>query len=292
MMTIMLINKSMVSDLRFSNKKSLIFSYPFEIFNTESAYSAISSELFCIIRQNNIKITHWCECDDCIKTICYRIVRDCNQNKDKTRLAKQISKQFFKEFNIDLRPYEELLGNALSKHKAPKQEEKIFYDITEDFDWPDGYFGKEGSCWWTCYKRSRDTLKYHGGLCLRIYSDNSDTNGIGRCWIYQDSEDSLVLFNAYGKELLEFRNILYSLLEISNSKMVRFYNYEDSSYPYVNNDKGCFLWGGDYNKYKNKESANVNWDVEDGIYSFRCKDCGDWVNFDYINEDNICFGCA
>jgi len=93
----------------------------------------------------------------------------------------------------------------------------LYYDLTYNFDWEDGRFGKSSSCWWDGYISSRDTLSWYRGAALRTYSDENDTWGNGRVWImpaYTGQPDftpekyGVLLFNAYGYCMKDFANIL------------------------------------------------------------------------------------
>jgi len=81
---------------------------------------------------------------------------------------------------------------------------KNFYvRLTNNFDWRDGQYGKDGSCWWASYGSSRDTLHEYGGMACLFYPDEtskSDSSGIGRMWIYPQSDDVVAAFNYYGPE--------------------------------------------------------------------------------------------
>jgi hypothetical protein len=290
----------LVRDRMFETKLTFKMKYPYPVINTESAYSNISNKLIEAIckffGEEKFKElvkshyesdgSHFC-CWDCANRNffleLYKCVSFCNVNRSSMRFSKQLSLEIKQKTGIDVRPIQETIGNVLNEFhvKNSSQDELAYYDIVDDFSWKDGMFGKSGSCWWTCYSRSRDTLKHYGGFCIRFYKSHEDSKGTGRTWIYPlpDYPGALVLFNSYGEyDLSAVRNLLYKVLKISNSKKVECYNQRNGDMPFVNDRTAMLMWKGEFLKYAGTVLVDLNMRVQSGIYSFYCNSCGDWFN--------------
>jgi len=183
------------------------------------------------------------------------------------------------------------VGNIYNNHKEVSNE--FMVKIVDNFNWHDGEFGKDDSCWWGCYKNSRDTLTYYGGYCLQRFNKSGD--GIGRFWILPISDTCMVGFNAYGFSGREASSVIARKLEIETGKQWVFgkRNWRNTSdecdYPYINGNNGHNNEGGSkvfaiYTGEKPDSDIVMCLDRQQGIYaSESCCNCGD--ELDIENDD-------
>jgi len=86
---------------------------------------------------------------------------------------------------------------------------EVYYDFDEDFEWQDGDFGDNGSCFWSCRSLARDVLRDANAFAIRFYTpdDGRDTwsyygrkfgqyYGMGRAWVVRVGK-GYAIFNAY-----------------------------------------------------------------------------------------------
>lgn len=193
------------------------------------------------------------------------------------------------------------IGNLYNDSK--ESEKSYRYDITNDFSWDDGDFGKSGSCWWgqngTSYIDSRDSLYSSGGFGLRIYDEHN--NGIGRVWLYPVS-GRVYLFNAYGIDLKDASRIILRVYADYCSEVCKFRkaNIDSPSYFYVNNGKGTVV----YKDSDNRDSFDIDLDdtlrqtddvfSREDVFEYYCNSCGDGIDEDNVycaNDDVYCEHC-
>ena len=136
-------------------------------------------------------------------------------------LPKRVAKVIRKELGVNLPPnIMGGMGEVLRSH-CPENH-IVHYDVTQDFDWEDGDFGDEGSCYWGCRTVARDMIREVGGFAIRLY-EGSYGGGSARCWgVRVPEEDNVVaLFNSYGssragkldsKKIVNFARILAFVL--------------------------------------------------------------------------------
>lgn len=187
------------------------------------------------------------------------------------------------------------VGNTYNNFKEPSN--KFMVKIVDTFSWHDGEFGKDDSCWWGCYKNSRDTLSYYGGYCLQRFNGSGD--GIGRFWLLPISDTCLIGFNAYGFSGREASSIIARKLEIETGKQWVFgkrgwrNTSEDSDYPYINGNNGHNNEGGSkvfaiYTGEKPDNDIVMCLDRHADFYkSDCCCNCGDDLDLDNNNYYDI-----
>lgn len=96
------------------------------------------------------------------------------------RLHKRISRFFFREYRIKVDGQNlERLCEIGARYRAYS----FRFDVTDRFDWRNGDYGDQGSCFWGSHTPAR---VYHlpklGAVSLRTYKPGT-SEGNGRCWI-------------------------------------------------------------------------------------------------------------
>lgn len=213
------------------------------------------------------------------------------------RFAKQLKIIYGKKASDNLKSR---LGDIYNAAKEP--ERKFHYDITNDFSWNDGDFGKRGSCWWgvggDSYSSSRDALYTSGGFGLRIYDDEGQY-GIGRVWLYP-LDGRVYLFNAYGIDIKDAARIILRILADYTGETCKYRrcSIDSPSWFYVNNGGGYVV----YTDEDNREDFSVDLDNtlihQDDIFDredeYSCAHCEDGINEDEIycvNDEVFCYSC-
>lgn len=226
--------------------------------------------------------------EDLITSVGYELV-----NKS-GKLNKRISSYMYKTYGLKLSDKDvSELGNMIYKFTASEQSSLV--DLTQDFDWDDGQFGHDGSCYWGDYAESRDMIESANGFCLRYYESMEDDNGIGRTWIIPMSDNqSIVIFNAYGCRLEQSAAILAKLLATDDTPYVwnrlNLHNHHDSCRPYINSNLGIVVTPKG-SQLDGISSYDINLRIVQGKFydmcnedRYICENCGNGVN-----EDDVCF---
>jgi len=79
-----------------------------------------------------------------------------------------------------------------------KSDPYYFKFVPPPFNWRDGQYGKERSCWWTQNQKEYWQEMNGSGVCFyKSGEDMSHNNGIGRLWIGNGPKDTLMTFNGY-----------------------------------------------------------------------------------------------
>ena len=226
------------------------------------------------------------------------------ENKDeldsvnkKGRILKRFAK-FYKETNGEVIPDNVMgiIGDILQSIINSNDAESFYVDFTNNFNWDDGDFGKNNSCWWGCYSGSLPTFQNNGGWCIRFYNENN--YGIGRTWIFPDSSDVLLGFNSYGIERPLVSKVIKSIF-LQHGKELHYAkceitNKQDSNIPYVNGNTGFVLYE---NGDKISDSYDLDMEPEENEDIAQCENCGCRIyleNDDYnsINDSIYCGECT
>lgn len=88
----------------------------------------------------------------------------------------------------------ERIGSTAKRHTESVGAYK--FDFTSRFDWDDGDFGDEGSCYWGKNSGARQMLRENGAFAIRFYSPIG--RGIARAWLVPVMEDAYIIYNGYG----------------------------------------------------------------------------------------------
>lgn len=227
--------------------------------------------------------------------------------------TKRLRKWFHKQ---DVTVGDDLLqrvGEQAKRHTA--QESNYVFDITDRFDWADGDYGDGGSCFWGQCRGHREGMQDSGScVAIRLYDDHG--NGYGRCWVkihqqhdsrfgwysgpngpyavippFQQVDDELfiVLFNAYGRQLITFARIVeqfFGAYYLKGNTSTNVYHNSNASYV-------C----GPYHIVKafDKEGSNpyavYHFGIEyhDGV---ECYECGEFVeDYEEVDGQDVCRDC-
>lgn len=163
--------------------------------------------------------------------------------------------------------YRVMLPSNLLGHVGGMMQNYVFQsrehvvDFTNVFDWPDGHFGKEGSCWWKSAAESLPTFQQGGGWAIRFYANMRDRTGIGRTWILPKYH-SLIFFNTYGTQISEVKNVMFELLKSYDTefefRMIEAYNSHNENIPYINGGSGFVITTPDNHKMLDSDKERVN----------------------------------
>lgn len=160
------------------------------------------------------------------------------------------------------------IGNMVGEVMTASEE--YWWDLTDKFDWKSGDFGDNGSCFWGCYSETKQVIIDAGGMAIRCY-DGENGRGIARAWI-MSVNGGWVLWNAYGKLLVEMADIVRLSLDESITRKIVLRNYGCSGDSfYINGGSGYAVgdvafheWIGDRYDFK------LDCPEEGGYYCFAC----------------------
>jgi len=203
---------------------------------------------------------------------------------------KRIAK-YFKQKNISLDS--KILGKIgdLAKNSANIDTEKYYIDITNDFNWRDGDFGDDGSCFWGGRSGARKLLKENGGYALRYYEKIDDNfRGMGRCWFYPINNENIVIFNQYPSnfKLVKSARILSTLTGYNYQKCYLENNGGSVGLIYINNGSGYVL-----SKEPMEENSDFDLNIDTKDYKI-CDNCGEQFEEEemfYISGVYVCEYC-
>lgn len=207
------------------------------------------------------------------------------------KLPKRIAKAIYK-FN-KTKVSEEILteiGNVAKLYSITQPE--YIVDITQNFDWPEGAFNDDGSCYWGAKPWARQIIHNGKGYAVRTWED--DLQSRGRCWAIP-KDGKLFIFNGYGDNLSTFAMILGHLLNAPIGKAYISNNGEQTRELWINGtgyaigakgevdvDFGLLdrtMWCATCNDQKLSERHRVNGESHcDACYAkmqtFDCDNCG------------------
>lgn len=223
----------------------------------------------------------------------------------------RLNKAFHKVHGVKLpEKFIGVMGSNLNNHI--EKPSSYTFDFTNVFDWEDGEFGHDGSCWFPGggYSDSLPTFQNGGGWAIRFYGhgvENSDSKenkynrGIARTWIYPNY-DSLTCFNTYGNEIKDVFAVLkhvmkqYTQDEVKLTTRIYIGNNRSSSIPYVNGGSGFTV--SDCKEWNQSDSAYFNMEVveceDDDDNHCTCEHCSRRVHIDdstYVNDTVLCDSC-
>lgn len=193
--------------------------------------------------------------------------------------------------DIMTQPLVSEIGSIISRNT--EHDTTFRYDITDSFDWDEGEFGDDGSCFWGSERAgARPAMEGAGFLALRFYQTipEDTTRGKARCWIGKDPVTTLpVMFNGYGMDLIRQVRILSTILGCMYHKCGLSNNGSSDGILYINGCKGFMLGNLDI-----PEAVDFKIDIERED-SDRCYECGRSIDEDTRysdpNGDYICNHC-
>ncbi len=174
------------------------------------------------------------------------------------------------------------IGSIIAQHTLKGC--NYFADFTQKFDWCDGDFGDDGSCFWGSNCGAKDMLRDAGAYAVRFYREQRPNCGWGRAWLLPHG-DGWACFNGYGIDTPHAAQVVAI--------------YLDTSYKHVllknNGSTGGLLWINSGAGYLIAPEGAVQYN---DVIDFRldeicqCAHCGEYVG-DTIRVDgsNYCEDC-
>lgn len=185
--------------------------------------------------------------------------------------------------------------------------DELTFDFTNEFNWRDGEFGDDGSCFWGGRAGAKEMILSANGFAFRVFKSNV---GHGRCWIIPRTKRQLtgdikdddkevvawVLFNAYGDYLIEqYARFLAGWAGLKYKEIQYLKNlYSDSGTLYINRGMGVALADEDVLKVV-PDNLDFNIDVIDADESgFTCYGCEEYFEgepYNHYDGDPYCEYC-
>jgi len=189
------------------------------------------------------------------------------------RVEKWLALTYGSKVPLELRT---LIGNIASQNCIEEGTE-IYIDFTQRFNWTDGEFADEGSCFWGENSSAKDIMRIHGMYAARFY--DTDEIGRGRVWINRNVLPGLVIFNAYLEQpLLGANSRGRNGLLVAANILGKFFNleFERLSLSNMGTSSGLvFINGGvGYHLKKPGVSTPRYADMEMYFHNRHCDDCG------------------
>lgn len=239
-------------------------------------------------------------------------LKDASGKKITTRIYQWLWK------NHQFKPSQELktrIGNMITDATIKARDYE--FDITDRFDWEDGDYGDEGSCYWSDRSGARQSLENAGCLAIRFYREeivgrNYDLTpsepiygirGFARAWLFPYTEGRYVLFNGYGLETKEIAQFLGSLTGLYVYRLDSLTNNNDTTgLIYIGgadrgmiNGKTGYLLTGIQNDPERDIDLGVE-EIEDEPEIFtECYDCNDPIEYEddayCVNGEYYCEHC-
>ncbi|MEO0564448.1 MAG: hypothetical protein AAF125_20255 [Chloroflexota bacterium] len=158
------------------------------------------------------------------------------------KFPKRVSQYYRKVFNLKTPDrFTEAVGNVARAHSEDATE--YIFDFTDAFDWEEGSFGDDGSCFWGGNSHARVMLREGGARAVRFYDDKG--RGIARAWVYPiEAEGLYIVFNGYGfpgNPTLTIARALARFMERRYKQVVLTNNGEDEGTLWINGGSGYVL---------------------------------------------------
>lgn len=113
-----------------------------------------------------------------------------------------------------------------------------FFRFVAEFDWQDGDYGDEGSCFWGDRSGARSLMQENGFRAVQFVSERG--NGYARAWMKQMGA-KWILFNAYGLTLTKMAQVLAGFWGVAY-KNIRLRNSDNTTgLLYINGGQGVLL---------------------------------------------------
>lgn len=173
------------------------------------------------------------------------------------------------------------------------QTQKVWYDFTDRFDWRDGQFGDEGSCFMSqsgCRSFMRRNLEEHGCHAIRFYKDADVTKGIARAILVPHNGDCVVI-NSYGYTRLKTARILSQLCGLEyRAVSVENYGGTDGDF-WINDGRGIVITD-DVEQFSEDGDSLIDFEMD--IEADSCCSCGesDQDELTTIDGEIYCHSCC
>ena len=198
---------------------------------------------------------------------------------------KRVAKYYYQTVSFKLDPAQlGHIGSMVSRHT--NRENWYCIDFTDSFDWQDGDFGDDDSCFWGGRSQARSDLESAGALAIRFY--NADGYGIGRAWML-DKGPYWAVFNGYGVETPDCARILAYHLGLSYRKVSCDNRGDSTGLIYVNGGAGYIV--GPEENVNGVDYVDLDVDTNETV----CCVCGECVDEDggiySYDNDYYCESC-
>ncbi len=209
---------------------------------------------------------------------------------------KRLSRYLYKNHQLKLSPeVMSKIGNIARENSIINEKYKI--DFVDKFNWDDGDFGDDGSCFWSDHSETKDYMEESEDFAaIRFFDDNCEDGGCNGCgkarsWIYGNGGGFYIIFNAYGYGLLRQTRIMAYNLGLSYKKITLKNNGEDSGKLFINNGNGYII--GEQEKIS--EINSFDFRVDEICDTKKCDECGDTIyegEENYTDHSILCNDCS
>lgn len=208
-----------------------------------------------------------------------------------------------------------ILGSMIGKQTIRNVNRHYVCSFTSTFDWEDGDFGDDGSCFWDNGRFSLQVLMENGVWALLFWQvdGNGDLQGVGRCWLVRTMEKGkpYILFNLYGIEPYE---LAMAFRQITGLRLVATFlvNNVANDVVYINDGRGYIAVTDEYFDKEIKHRLNgscygipmINEGIDNAekicIEAFMCDLCGEVFTRDEVADvsdrgwgsiEYLCYEC-
>lgn len=179
----------------------------------------------------------------------------------------RVSKYYHKAHGIQCADaFLSALGNLARAHT--EADAVYTFEFVNRFDWQDGDFGDDGSCYWGDNAGALVMLEDNGALAIRFYDE--DGRGMGRAWVVEIGSSLYIIFNGYGlpgdstlhitRVFAAFTGLQYQFIGVTNHAGYTLY---------INN--GGYLIGKADVIGGFRSTYDLGWD---DVHIDRCHECG------------------
>jgi hypothetical protein len=205
------------------------------------------------------------------------------------RLAKHVKKIYKQKLDPQLLG---VIGEIASRNT--QEQTKYVMDFTDKFDWRDGEFYDEDSCFWGSNAGAKPMIRDAGGLAVRFYDPENKSHGIGRAWMLPWKKKWCV-FNGYGYQLQTI-TISRILATITGTAYKRIYMSNRGSHDgmlWINGGKAYII--GEWSEIEDIEAVDFTIEVQhgDGDYVY-CESCDARIHPEdayHVNWEYLCENC-
>jgi len=184
-----------------------------------------------------------------------------------TKMCGSLAKRIRKFLNIyyDINLSDDDMGELGEVLRVARNKTTQFHcKFVDNFDWNPGDFGDYNSCFWTQKKLAKEALLKAGAKPILFYKNG---DGVARA-ITINYKDYLIIFNAYGMNLLEITKILarhfncvYQTISLTNED-------DPHNLIHINNNIGNIL----YDKTKQIKTTDITLRIDVSKYEI-CNCC-------------------
>jgi hypothetical protein len=211
---------------------------------------------------------------------------------------KRLAKAITNTMHIDLDT--KIMGQIgdIARKYCPKHADYLI-DFTRKFNWRAGDFGDEGSCFWGERSAARIAMEKEDFYAMRFWDELDGRKvGVARCWLFPESSDGAVIFNAYPTSwsLQVMARVLAFMTGNSYRKIVKLTNKGSASdILYINGNRGQYV--GPHENLDKFESYDFQLSIKEYENTGSCDVCGNCIDldndiyFDINDTEYVCNNC-